>query len=375
MTPIFIETCAADEIRRAGYDEIVDVRTPGEFVHDHVPAAINLPVLDDGERHQIGTLYAEDPFKARQLGAALVAHNIGKLIESHFAERPRGYRPLLYCWRGGYRSRSLALVLREIGWKVTVLGGGYRAFRAHVREDLTRRCQQLNFHVISGLTGVGKTRWLETLAARGENVLNLEALGAHRGSLLGDNPMSAQPSQKYFESLIWEALEICDPTREVFVEAESRRLGRLFCPEPLWQAMGRARVTELAGPLCARVDFLISEYGHLCRQPELILERLPVLIGHHSRAQVHQWMTMVQRGQWRDFVASILVKHYDPGYRLCVHFQEPATRICLGNVTASSGFNAGCLPLPPELTVSGARSVVARNSPSPTKAVPDKMAT
>ncbi len=192
------------------YDGVIDVRSPGEFAEDHLPGSVNLPVLSDDERIEVGTLYRrEGAFAARRAGAALVSRNIGRHLASHFAERPREYRPLVYCWRGGQRSASLATVLAAVGWRVTVLEGGYRTYRAHVLAELDALPRRFAFRLLAGLTGTGKTRLLHRLAARGAQTLDLEGQAGHRGSVLGR--LGAQPSQKAFESRLLAALGGLDP--------------------------------------------------------------------------------------------------------------------------------------------------------------------
>jgi len=304
-----------------------------------VPGAVNLPVLDDAERAEVGTLYARDTFEARRLGAALVSANIAAHLRGWCADQPRPWRPLLYCWRGGQRSRSFALVLREIGWKAGLLEGGWRAYRAQVRQDLESLCAARRFHVLTGLTGVGKTRLLRWLAARGENVLNLEQLASHRGSLLGQEPGAPQPAQKLFESLLWNALHRTDPSREVYVEAESRRVGRLLVPDPVWRGMMAARVSEITAPLEARVQGLVEDYAHFLRAPDDLLDLLPTLIGPHSRDQVAEWERQVRGGDWPGLVRSLLLLHYDPGYRDAVAFPAPSRRVPLASMD-EAGFAA-----------------------------------
>jgi tRNA 2-selenouridine synthase len=310
-----LPVCAAAGLRTGEHDEIIDVRSPREFSEDHVPGAVNLPVLTDCERAEVGSLYHADSFAAKKLGAAYVSANIAKHLRGHLAEKPRDYFPLLYCWRGGQRSRAFGLVLREVGWKAAVVAGGYRGYRAHVRSDLALLCAERRFHVLAGLTGVGKTRRLAELARAGENVLDLEHLAAHRGSLLGQEPDVPQPSQKFFESTIWDALHRTDPGREVFVEDESRRVGRLRVPDALWQAMRQARVTTLSSPLEDRVTALLADYAHYVAEPGKLLALLPALVGMHSRAQVAEWERQARAGEWRELVASLLEQHYDPRYR------------------------------------------------------------
>jgi tRNA 2-selenouridine synthase len=294
-----------------------------------VPGAVNLPVLNDAERAEVGALYAHEPFAARRLGAGLVSANIARHLREWCAGQPKTWRPLLYCWRGGQRSRSFALVLREVGWKATVLEGGWRAYRRKVVVDLETLAGSRRFHALSGLTGVGKSRVLRWLAGRGENVLDLEQLAAHRGSLLGREPQAEQPSQKRFESLLWEALERTDPARPVWVEAESRRIGRLLIPTPLWHGMMGGSVTEITAPLESRVDALLDDYAHFQRDPDTLLALLPTLIGPHSRTQVTAWQDQVRAGDWRELVSSLLTLHYDPRYAESVAFPPAVRRVHL----------------------------------------------
>src|SRR5438477_2020231 len=225
----------------AEYPDRIDVRSPTEFAEDHVPLASNHPVLDDPERARIGTLYASSPFAARKLGAAIVARNIASMLETAFAELPREWRPLVYCWRGGQRSRALTQVLHEVGWRAVQLEGGYRAYRRHVVAELTRVPQRFAYVVICGLTGTGKSRLLAALAAAGAQTLDLEGIARHRGSLLGDFPGVEQPSQKAFETAIAAALDALDASRIVYVESESKRIGRLQLPEALLACMRRGK--------------------------------------------------------------------------------------------------------------------------------------
>ena len=305
------------------------MRSPSEFAEDHVPGAINLPVLNDAERIQVGTLYAQDTFAARRLGAALVSANIAAHLQGWCALQPRHWQPLVYCWRGGQRSRSFALVMREIGWKATVLEGGWRAYRRQVGIDLQALCAQRQFHVLTGLTGVGKTRLLQWLARQGANVLNLELLAGHRGSLLGQEPDRPQPTQKFFESLLCDALHGTNPSHEIFVEAESRRVGRLQIPPPLWHHMMAGRVTEITAPLESRVLALTQDYDHFVRHPETLVSLLPTLIGPHSRSQVETWQNLARTCQWHPLVQSLLLLHYDPGYHQSVAFPAPSRHLHL----------------------------------------------
>ncbi|MFN0128379.1 MAG: tRNA 2-selenouridine(34) synthase MnmH [Verrucomicrobiales bacterium] len=323
-------------MRRGGYDTVIDVRSPSEFTRDHIPGALNLPVLNDAERSQVGALYARETFAARQLGASLIAANIAQHIRSCCAGRPRNWRPLLYCWRGGQRSRSFALILQEIGWKAAILEGGWRAYRQQVVADMESLCAERQFHLVSGLTGVGKSRLLRWLAERGENVLDLETLAVHRGSLFGGEPGAHQPTQKHFESRIWDSLHRTDAARPVWVEAESHRLGRLLLPGPLWHAMLAGPVTEILAPLEARVEALLADYAHWREQPGAVQAVLPGLIGPHSRTQVAEWESLVRAGRWRDWLNSLLQVHYDPRYRAAHAFRKPSRQLMIEAVDERS---------------------------------------
>lgn len=295
------------------FDEVIDVRAPCEFAEDRIPGAVNLPVLTDEQRAEVGTLFREQgPFPARKIGAAHVSENIARHLRDHFAEKPKGYRPFLYCWRGGQRSASLALVLAQVGWRVTVLSGGYRTYRAHVLRELEAVPPRLSFRVLTGATGSGKTRLLRALAARGAQVLDLEALANHRGSVLG--AMGAQPPQKWFDSQLLAALTGFDPARPVWIEGESNRIGDVYLPRALWDRMRTAEVLELRAPLEARVQALLEDYAPLCADAEGLKAKLLPFARRHGPRQVDAWCAAVDAGAWGALVESLLAVHYDPAY-------------------------------------------------------------
>ncbi|MDD3352845.1 tRNA 2-selenouridine(34) synthase MnmH [Zoogloea sp.] len=298
------------------FDDIIDVRSPSEFAEDHIPGAINCPVLDDEERARVGTLYKQvSPFDARKLGAALVSRNIARHIETHFGSKPKGWKPLIYCWRGGQRSGSMTLVLGQVGWGARRLEGGYKAFRQRVLDDLEQLPQALAFRVLCGPTGSGKTALLDVLAAEGGQVLDLEALACHRGSVLGGAAERAQPGQKAFETALWEALRTLDPARPVWVESESRRIGRLHLPGALFGRMRDGACWRVAAPLEARVDHLLERYTDLIADPAAFQLKLTRLIEQHGRERVEGWHLRVARGEWRELARELVTQHYDPAYR------------------------------------------------------------
>lgn len=295
------------------FDEVIDVRAPCEFAEDRIPGAVNLPVLNDEQRSEVGTLFREQgPFPARKIGAAHVSENIARHLRNHFADKPKGYRPFLYCWRGGQRSASLALVLAQVGWRVTVLSGGYRTYRAHVLRELDAVPPRLTFRVLTGATGSGKTRLLRALAARGAQVLDLEALANHRGSVLGT--VGPQPAQKWFDSQLLDAIARFDPARPVWVEGESNRIGDVYLPRALWDRLQAAEVWELRVPLADRVQHLLSEYEALRADPEALKAKLLPFARRHGPRQIDAWCAAIDAGDWEPFVASLLEVHYDPAY-------------------------------------------------------------
>ncbi len=301
----------------AEFDTVIDVRSPAEFAEDHLPGAINWPVLDDEERRIVGTLYVqESPLAARKLGAALVSRNIARWLEQGVQDKPREWRPLVYCWRGGQRSGSLSLVLDQIGFRTTRLNGGYKGFRTLVRESLAELPKRFDYQVLLGRTGSGKTRLLRTLAQAGAQVLDLEGLACHRGSLLGGKPGVPQPSQKRFDTLLWQALNAFDPARPVFVEAESRKIGALQLPDGLitqMQQHGRCVLIEM--PDAARIELLLQDYAALTAEPELLCTLLQGLVELRGRAAIERWQAQARAGDWPALLAELLAQHYDPMYK------------------------------------------------------------
>ena len=299
----------------AEFDEIIDTRSQSEYAEDHIPGAINLPVLNDAERARIGTLYKQvSPFEAKKSGAALVARNIAQHLESYFTDKPKAYRPLVYCWRGGTRSGSMTHILRSVGWQAAQLDGGYKAYRKTVLNDLDTLPDTLQFIVVCGPTGVGKSRFLRELAAQGAQVLDLENLAAHMGSVLGAYPDRPQPPQKLFESRVWEKLRLFQPGRPVFVESESKKIGSLHTPEILLARMRGSKCLNLMADLPVRVALLKEEYAHFLTSPGSLHPQLDCLLEVRGKDTVNRWKEMADAAHWDELVAQLLIEHYDPAY-------------------------------------------------------------
>ena len=297
------------------FDTIIDARSESEFALDHLPGAVNWPTLDDEERKLIGTVYVQvNQFEAKKRGAAMAARNIGKHIERDVISKPRDWKPLAYCWRGGKRSGSLSLILDQIGFHVTLLEGGYKAFRAAMLLDSPRQVDRLNFQVVCGTTGSGKTRLLQALARTGAQVLDLEALASHRSSVLGAIPGQPQPSQKHFDSLVWDALRQFDPTRPVYVESESKKVGNVSIATALVERMRTSPCLNLRLSMGERVALLMEDYDFFVTDPNHFCNRLDVLAEIRGKGVVNGWKALVLAGQVEPVVHDLLTLHYDPVY-------------------------------------------------------------
>ena len=312
LTPL---AAAAALPRLADFDAIIDARSESEFAEDHLPGAVNWPTLTDDERIATGITYQQvNAFEAKKRGAALAARNIARHIERDIIDKPKDWAPLLYCWRGGKRSGSLALILDQIGFKVTLIEGGYKAFRAALVDDIPRLVSAIDWRVICGTTGSGKTRLLQALAAQGAQVLDLEALANHRSSVLGAIPGVAQPTQKRFDTLVWDQLRGFDIARPVFVESESKKVGNVAVPTSLIEAMRGSRCLNLVLSDAQRVLLLMEEYDFFVQNGEHFCERLTALKESRGAALVTNWQNQVRAGNIALVVQELLTLHYDPVY-------------------------------------------------------------
>lgn len=324
-----------------GFDTIIDARSEAEFALDHLPGAVNWPTLNDAERTLIGTMYVQvSPFEARKRGAAIAARNIAGHIDREVVSKPKDWRPLAYCWRGGKRSGSLSLILDQIGFRTTMVDGGYKAFRAAMLIDIAERVSRLQFQVVCGTTGSGKTRLLQALSEAGAQVLDLEALARHRSSVLGAIPGQTQPTQKRFDTLIWDTLRRFDPQRPVFVESESKKVGNVAVPMALVERMRMSPCWDLSLPMAERVALLLEDYDFFVRDSAHFCERLDVLAEFRGKVVVGAWKGLVAAGNFAPVVQDLLIQHYDPVYlqsmqRSFVHYAE-AKAISSGNRSAAA---------------------------------------
>ena len=329
----------------AQFDLIIDARSPAEFALDHLPGAVNWPVLDDEQRRIVGTLYKQtSALEARKLGAAMAARNIADHLDREMPPLTRDWRPLVYCWRGGQRSGSLSLVLSQIGYRVTQLAGGYKGFRAQVRLDLDDWAPKLKLRVLCGRTGSGKTRILQALAEQGAQVLDLESLANHRGSVLGDVPEQPQPSQKQFETLLWQAVRGFDLGRSIWIESESRKIGNLRVPEALHNHLrAHGNCVWIDTPLATRVQLLLQDYEHFRLDPQALCTQLDKLVPLRGRDVVATWQDHIRKGEWTALLESLLRDHYDPGYERSLEQSFPqlasAPKLALAQASLAQASN------------------------------------
>ena len=321
----------ADASALAPFDALIDVRSPSEFAEDHLPGAVNLPVLSDAERAEVGTIYVQESrLRANRIGAAYVARNIAHHLETRLAEQPANFAPLVYCWRGGQRSNSMATILSRIGWRTAVLSGGYRTYRREVRARLYDQPCPLRPILLDGDTGSAKTEILHRLAELGAQIIDLEGLAGHRGSLFGGLAGQPQLSQKMFESQLLRAIDVLDPGRPVVIEAESSKIGDRMVPPALWQAMQAAPCIELVAPRSERARYLVSAYGDIVADPaalEAAFRSLPIYPAQH---RLDQWRRLAAEGAYEILAEALIELHYDPAYRRA---RRKAGRTPLASIT------------------------------------------
>jgi tRNA 2-selenouridine synthase len=294
---------------------IIDVRSPSEFINDHIPGAVNLPVLSDTERAEIGTLYKqESSFVARKKGAALVARNIANHLDKTMYKMESNLIPLIYCWRGGQRSRAFAQICSEIGWKSYILNGGYKTYRRSVIERLKKIPDNLKLIVVAGRTGSAKTDVLCALSKKGAQVLDLENLASHRGSLLGRIKNKEQPSQRFFESKLHSQLSKFDPSLNIYVESESSRIGDVQIPGDMWKKIIAAPMISITTPSDERAAYLLRGYKNLTNDLSELNNFIAGMTYRHGKVRAAIWENFIQDKSWKPLVEDLLRSHYDPAY-------------------------------------------------------------
>ncbi|MGZ4106706.1 MAG: tRNA 2-selenouridine(34) synthase MnmH [Tumebacillaceae bacterium] len=296
---------------------LIDVRSPGEFQEGSVPGALNIPLFTDAERAHIGTVYKhESPAAARRLAMLTVSPKIPQLVEAMEPLLEQG-QLVIFCWRGGMRSFAACTFMDLLKYPVWRLRGGYRAYRQMVIDRLAEVEGLVSpLFVLHGLTGVGKSRILLMLKERGHQVLDLERMAKHRGSVFGSIGLGEPNNQKTFDAHLWEFIRMLDPQRPVFMEAESRRIGRAVMPEWLDRDKHEGVPVLVEASLDKRVERLIEDY--LPEQDERVqeglFEALYAIQKRIRRDDFQELLEMLNNRKYRAFCSKILASYYDPKY-------------------------------------------------------------
>jgi tRNA 2-selenouridine synthase len=221
---------------------------------------------------------------------------------------------LIYCWRGGQRSKAFSIVLSEVGWRTNQLKGGYKEYRNQVINFLDNIGPKLKITLISGKTGSAKTKILKSIENEGGQILDLEGLANHKGSLLGKIPDLIQPSQKFFESLIFNKIQNLNLKDKIYIEAESSKIGNIHIPKSIWKKMIKSPRIEISANVELRAKFLVSDYDYMCNDPTLINPIIKGLKNRLSKKLFDEWTNLIDRKKWFDLTKSFLENHYDPSY-------------------------------------------------------------
>ena len=297
------------------FDDVIDVRSPLEFEDDRIPGSINLPVLYNAEREMIGTMYKQkSKFEAKKLGASIVSKNISDHLKDYLYNKNRDWLPLIYCWRGGQRSYALATILDQIGWKVEVVDGGYKSFRKHISEFLNRNIDRYYLILLTGNTGTAKTKVLNLIEKRNGQTIDLESLANHKGSVFGSQGQK-QPSQKLFETLIYDKVKNLKTGEPIFVEAESNKIGNLHIPKEFWKLMKSSPQIEISATVEQRAQFLVEEYSEITSDLDLLEKQITSLSTIAGPKVVESWLQMAKNKEFIELAKQLIEKHYDPRYK------------------------------------------------------------
>ncbi|NLO68094.1 MAG: tRNA 2-selenouridine(34) synthase MnmH [Bacteroidales bacterium] len=287
---------------------VADVRSPAEFEAGHIPGAFNLPLFDNEERARVGTLYKQaGRMAALELGFDLVGPKMSEMVRTARRMTPKG-EILLYCWRGGMRSASMAWLLETAGIRTNLLTGGYKAYRSHIRENLVTRRK---FIILGGMTGSGKTLCLKGLKEIGEPVIDLEALAVHRGSVFGAIGLGPQPTNEQFENELFKELQCFQPEEMIWLEDESRQIGRVYMPEIFYQAMISSPLIQIVVPESVRTQVILDEYAGL--EPTSLIRAVEKISRRLGGLTTQMVIASIDEGRFRDAV-ELLLPYYDKTY-------------------------------------------------------------
>jgi tRNA 2-selenouridine synthase len=324
---------AAPDLKTLRNKIIIDVRSPCEFVAERIPQAVNIPLLTDQERAEVGTVYAQaGEIVARRLGLKFIAPKIPEIVDRIVELKNHNSSLVVHCWRGGLRSEAVASFLSIVGIDCWRLSGGYKAWRNMVLKEFESDPYPCNSVVLQGRTGAGKTDLLNLLEKSGAQILDLEKLAQHRGSLFGELGLSGQPTQKNFEGMLWERMQmVCDAP--LFIEAEGRKIGNLTLPDFIMRRINSGRRILVTSSTDLRVKRIVSAYLPESN-PELVARAksiLPLLTSRLSKQIVSEIHRLAGQGDFSELVEKLLVQYYDPLYDAKISRQKFALEVCFDN--------------------------------------------
>lgn len=312
-----MKTITIEKVLPRSPEPIIDLRTPKEFEEDHIPGAKNFPILTNEERHEVGTLYKKDPDRAKNL-ALVYGHEKLEDLQKKISIYSKAHKQVIfYCYRGGMRSGLLVKHLASLGFPVVQLEGGYKSYRNFVRRELANFGEKMNFIVLHGYTGVGKTEILTLLQKKGLPVLDLEGLAQNSGSVFGEIMYPGNtPSQKYFESLLYSTLSSISENH-CFVEMESRRIGKVTVPEELYRGLITSKNHVLiTTSLKNRIAIIYQDYvtDHNLSQEDLLekIQRLKRILG---KDKVEALALALETKDYERMIETLMLDYYDPLYR------------------------------------------------------------
>lgn len=298
--------------------KFIDVRSPKEYKTDTIPGSINIPLLDDMDREQVGKVYKEKgPHEAKVLGLKLVSGRLFDLVNKISSFSQSGLKPVVFCWRGGMRSHAVVTLVDLMGEEVYQLRGGYKAYRRYVNKFFEQyEVLPLKFVVLYGLIGVGKTEVLRELKKLGENVIDLEKAANNRGSVFGDIGLGTQPSQKSFESYIFKSIMNGKEDKPYFVECESKRIGRLIVPSSVYKGMQRGRKILIYASMESRINRILKDYAaDLSESRKKELSQALLKLKNRLGSRKVQWLIdLVEKEKYEEVICYLLEKYYDPLY-------------------------------------------------------------
>lgn len=291
---------------------LIDVRSPSEHNKETIPGSINIPVLDDEERAIVGTTYIQESTKkAKRLGVELVSKKLLSIYDETIALSEKYNYLIFFCYRGGMRSATIVSLFDTLGINTLKLNGGYKKYRKYITENLPKVCNGIKFIVLYGNTGTGKTQILEYLEKEGMDVLDLEKCANHRGSYFGSVGLSEQNSQKMFESLIYESLKN-RKTNIVFVEGESKRIGKVNIPDYLFNAMDNGIPIKIDASIENRIKNIMLDYVH--DNDDELISNLNFLKNKLGNRNIEKYTEMIRNSRYEEVINEIIVKYYDPLY-------------------------------------------------------------